>query len=422
MTTARSLLPSIRGSFRSATRRYGDVLRHPGALPFFLAAAVARLGVAMIGLALLFTIHHATGSFATAGAATGLFALAEATAGPQLARVIDRWGQTATVPAAVLVHLGAIAVAITTAGHAPIWVTLASVVVAGAAIPQPGALSAARWSGLLPDPLVLRTAFSLEANVNDLVFLTGPILATLAGTLLLPAAGSAAAATLVAAGCVVLSLQRRTAPEPRGAREPTEARGSSTLLAPPVLATLGVNLGLGCFFGAVPLLVTAAAVTQGLQPLTGVVLACSSAASIVAGTLYGAVRSTPRPQTVQLAAAGLLVLAALVGAVWPVLTGLTIMLVVGGAAIAPLLASSSQIVQASVAPAELTQGFTWINSASAAGIAASAALSGVLIAGGGVGAATPPLVIMTSVALVCAAVARAGPGRRREDVSLNPHR
>lgn len=414
MTTARSFPPSIPGPFRAAASRYRGVLGRPGAPQFFLAAALARLGVAMTGLGLLFSIQHATGSFA----------LAEAVVGPQIARLIDRWGQTATVPVAVLVHVNAVVVAITTAGQAPIGITLAIVVVAGAAIPQPGALSAARWSRLLPEPEALRTAFSLEANVNDVVFLSGPILVTLMSSLLAPWAGSAAAGILVAAGCVALSLQRSTAPIPRRRPERGADTHRSTLLAPPFLAALGVNLGLGCFFGAVPLLVTAAATTEGRQPFIGLVLALSSAASIVAGALYGAMRSTPQPQTVQLIASVVLTLAVLVGTVWPTLLGLAIMLLVGGTAIAPLLASSSQIVQATVVPRELTQGFTWINSASAAGIAASAALTGWLVAQGGVEAAMPTLTVLVLIAVASAgfAQARAKAGRRREDVSLKPHR
>ncbi|CAH0218465.1 MULTISPECIES: MFS transporter [Plantibacter] len=405
MTTARSFPPSILGPFRAAASRYRGVLGRPGAPQFFLAAALARLGVAMTGLGLLFSIQHATGSFAVAGAGTGAFALAEAVVGPQIARLVDRWGQTETVPVAVLVHVSAVVVAITTAGHAPIGITLAIVVVAGAAIPQPGALSAARWSRLLPEPDALRTAFALEANVNDAVFLSGPILATLASTLLAPWAGSVVAAILVAAGCVALSLQRSTAPIPRRRPERGADIHRSTLLAPPFLASLGVNLGLGCFFGAVPLLVTAAATAEGRQPFIGLVLALSSAASIVAGALYGALRSTPRPRTVQLIASAVLTLAVVVGAVWPALPGLAIMLLVGGTAIAPLLASSSQIVQATVVPQELTQGFTWINSASAAGIAASAALTGRLVAQGGVEAAMPALMMLVMIAVMAAASA-----------------
>ncbi|WIE62103.1 MFS transporter [Curtobacterium sp. MCLR17_032] len=405
MATAHAPSSFLLGAIRSARSRYGGVLRRPGALGFFLPAALARLGVAMTGLGLLFSVQHASGSFAVAGAATGSFAVAEAAVGPQVARLVDRWGQSVTVPAVTVVHVVAVIAAVLLAGSAPVAVTLAAVVLAGAAMPQPGALSAARWAGLLAEPTALRVAFSLEATVNDAVFLVGPVLATLASSLLAPWAGSAAAAMLVAVGCGVVSLQRHTAPRPHRPRASHTREPSHVLAVPGFRWTLGVNLGLGCFFGAVPLLVTAVAAARGMQPLIGVVLALSSAASIVAGLAYGALRTSPRPQVVQLVASIVLAVAVLIGAAWPTLAGLMVMLLVGGTAIAPLVASSSQIVQATVPAAALTQGFTWINSASAAGIALGAALTGALVAHSGVGAAAIGVSGLVLIAVASAVVA-----------------
>ncbi|WIB58886.1 MFS transporter [Curtobacterium sp. MCLR17_007] len=405
MATARTLISSAPKPFRSATARYRDVLGRPGARAFFIPAGLARLGVAMTGLGLLFSVQNATGSFAAAGTATATFAIAEAVAGPQVARLVDRWGQAVTVPVVVLVHAAAIAAAISFAGIAPISVTLAAVVVAGGAMPQPGALAAARWSALVTEPAALRTAFSLEASVNDVVFLSGPVLVTLASTTLVPWAGSVAAVTLVSAGCAALALHRSTGPPARPARGRAAGRTRSSLRAPRFLAVLGVNLGLGCFFGAVPLLVTATATAGGLRPLTGFVLALSSAASMVAGLGYGALRTTPRPTTVQLLATILLTVGVLVAVVWPTLLGLSVMLVVGGSAVAPLLASSSQIVQATVVPSERTQAFTWINSASASGIALGAALTGTVVATSGTQAATTLVLVLVLTAVAAAVLA-----------------
>lgn len=414
MATARSQLRSALDPVRSSVRRYGGVIRRPGALAFFTTAAVARLGVAMTGLGLLFSVHHGTGSFAVAGAATGGFAVAEAVAGPQVARLVDRWGQTLVVPAVVVVHVVALATAVVTVGRTPVALTLVAVVVAGAAIPQPGALSAARWSALIPEPTALRVAFSLEAAINDVVFLTGPILATLVSTLIAPWAGSAAAATLLVIGCGLLALQRRTAPPLGPSRRDAARRTRGSLRNRAFFAVLGVNLGLGCFFGSVALLVTAATTTHGLQSLTGLILSLSSAASISAGLVYGSLRSVPRPQVVQLVATGIVTVGVLSAVVWPTVPGLAIMQFVSGSAIAPLLASSSQIARTIVAASERTQGFTWINSASAAGIAAGAALTGGAIELGGVRSAAALLAILTlaGVASAASSVRRTRPETR----------
>lgn len=304
MTIARSRL-------RLPTQRYAEVVHLPGAFAFFTTAAIARLGVAMTGLGLLFSVHQATGSFAAAGAATGGFAVAEAVVGPQVARLIDRLGQTRVVPIVAVVHVIAMAMAITTVGRVPFVLTLVVVIIAGAAIPQPGALSAARWSALIQESAHLRVAFSLEATINDVVFLTGPILVTLISTLVAPWAGSTAAAALLAVGCGMLALQRRTAPPLVRTAGTVGRRSGGSLRRPPFYAVLGVNLGLGCFFGSVGLLVTAATTAQGLQPLSGLILFLSSAASIVAGLVYGSLRSAPRPQRVQIIATGMVTLGVL---------------------------------------------------------------------------------------------------------------
>jgi hypothetical protein len=84
------------------------VLCLPGAAAFFAAAAVARLGVAMTSLAVLWAVRGATGSFAAAGVTTAVFALAEATAGPQVARLAENRGQRRVLPWPVTVFVLAV--------------------------------------------------------------------------------------------------------------------------------------------------------------------------------------------------------------------------------------------------------------------------------------------------------------------------
>src|ERR1700727_3831094 len=78
--------------------RYRAVLRLPGAAAFFTAAAVARLGVAMTILGVLWAGRGATRSFASAGVTTAVFALADAAAGPQVARLVEDRGQRRILP------------------------------------------------------------------------------------------------------------------------------------------------------------------------------------------------------------------------------------------------------------------------------------------------------------------------------------
>src|SRR5438105_4323262 len=131
---------------------YRTLLRAPGAAAFFLTATAGRVGIAMTSLGIVWLVHARTGSYITAGLVTGGFAIAEAVAGPQLARLADRFGQTRVLPAALAAHAAAVAalLALVTAG-AQDWLMTAGGAAVGATIPQLGALSGTRWVALLRD-------------------------------------------------------------------------------------------------------------------------------------------------------------------------------------------------------------------------------------------------------------------------------
>ncbi|MFD0517298.1 MFS transporter [Paractinoplanes durhamensis] len=223
---------------------YRSLLRIPGAPAFFLAAAVGRVGIAMTGLALVWLVHARTGSYGTAGLVTAGFALAEALIGPQLARVVDRLGQTRVLPFSLLAHGAAItAVLLTTSLPTTSLPTtslpttslpttslpttsLAALIVAaicaGAAVPQLGALSGARWAHLLraERSAELPAAFALESLANATAFLLGPVLAATLGAAGHPAVATAIAATLIVTGGAALTAQPRTAPPPAASTAP----------------------------------------------------------------------------------------------------------------------------------------------------------------------------------------------------------
>lgn len=386
---------------RAGAHRYQLVLAIPGARAFFVAAVLARLGVAMTGLGLLWTVRGLTGSFAIAGAATGIFALSEALVGPQIARLIDRYGQFRVIPMLLAFHvagIGMVVIASVTASVAPV---LLGALVAGAAIPQPGALSAARWTHLVPQRELLRTAFSLEALANDVVFLSGPPVITVVSGLTRPYMGTFVAASLLVTGSLALVLQRRTEPKAKGS-EPDDHDPATSLLTRGFISVFGVNLGLGFFFGASPIVVTAFAAEQGYGPAAGFILGITSVASLLSGVAYGAMKERWRPHTVQLIASVLLFAAIGLSTVSLTLPVLCVALVLAGATISPVIVTSSQMVVASVGRASLTQGFTWINTASAVGIAVSASVAGVAVEMGGVRSA-----LLACCALVVVAPASA---------------
>ncbi|WP_330451411.1 MULTISPECIES: MFS transporter [unclassified Streptomyces] len=358
---------------------YRALLRTPGAAAFFLTATAGRMGIAMTGLALIWLVHDRTGSYAVAGLVTGCFAVAEALAGPQVAHVVDRFGQTRVLPGVLLAHTAAVAsLLLLTTGGAPHGLLAAAGALAGGTVPQLGALSAARWSALLRDEReALPTAFALESLANGVCFLAGPPLVALVGVGINPAYGSALATALTAGGGLAFAAQRRTAPAPAAASERRHAGRS--LLRAGFAVQFGVNLGLGLYFGALQVSVTAFAVEHGAAGAAAPLYAASNCAGLLAGWLYGLRRWRGSSET-QLG----LITAGLAVACVPLLTvgtlpGMGIALAVTGLAVPPVLVLSSVLTTAAVEPAALTQAFTWLNSASAAGSAGAAALAGGVV-------------------------------------------
>jgi hypothetical protein len=383
---------------------YRTLLRTPGAAVFFLAASVGRVGIAMTSLGIVWLVHDRTGSYATAGLVTGAFAVTEAVAGPQVARLVDRFGQSRVLPPALLAHAAAMAtlLSVVQAGT-PDWLMAASGVLAGATIPQLGALSAARWPALLGDAraAALPTAFTLESLANELAFLAGPALVSLLGAAGYPVAGLGLATALVVGGGLCLAAQRRTAPPP--SRATGHRRAGRSLLRPGFAVLAGVNLAIGVFFGAMPIAVTAFAVARGAAGAAAALLTVSSCASLLAGWLYGLRRwETARPVQLAVAATAMaLGCLTLPGAGSP--AGLAARLALTGLAIPLIVVLCSVLAEASVDRAVLTQAFVWLNSASAAGSAAGAATAGWAVGAvgprGGFAVAALAAGVMAAVAL-----------------------
>ncbi|MET7597865.1 hypothetical protein ABZS84_22805 [Streptomyces sp. NPDC005481] len=91
------------------TANYRSLLRTPGAAAFFLSASLGRVGIAMTSLSIVWLVQRHTDTFTSAGLVTGAFAVADAVPAPQLARLVDRFGQTRVLPPTLFAHAGAMA-------------------------------------------------------------------------------------------------------------------------------------------------------------------------------------------------------------------------------------------------------------------------------------------------------------------------
>jgi MFS family permease len=370
-------VPALTGRISTPTSNYAAALRTPGAWKFYLAAAPARIGIAMTSLGVVWLVHGSTGSYAVAGSVTGGFAVAEALAGPQVARLIDRFGQTRMLPITLLAHAAAVALLIgLTVTQAPLWSLITAGVLAGGSLPQVGAQVAARWSHALRGTPLLSSAFALESLSVGIAFMVGPALIGTVSSVGSPVAGSVLATCLLLVGGFSVAAQRRTAPPPAARHHTTS---SKRLLHQGFLALVATTIGIGIFFGSMQVSVTAYAVDRGTPSLAGPLYSVTSLVGLFAGFAYGA-RRWRMPARTQF----VLVLAALSVATVPLLAVETplavgIALALPGLAIAPFQTLSAVLAESEVEPAVLTQAFTWLNSGSAAGIALGAAFAGRVV-------------------------------------------
>ena len=379
---------------------YRRVLTRPGALAFSSAALVGRLPISMVGLGIILLVEERTGSYGLAGTVSAAFVLAQAACAVAHGRLVDTFGQARVLPIAITVFgVGLSLMVLAVEEDWPRAVAYVLAAVAGAALPQVGASVRTRWAHLLDEPAEVQTAFALESALDELVFMTGPVLVTLLATSVHPVAGLGAAVVLGVTGTLAFAAQRGTEP-PAG----RTAGGGSRAPMPwrLVLSLASVSLLLGTVFGATEVATVAFADEQGNQAAAGWLLATWALGSLVAGLATGAVAWASPPSTrLRWGSRGM----ALAMAPLFFIDSITVMapvLLVGGLAIAPTLIGAMTMVQQGVPASRLTEGMAIIHTGVVAGVAPGASLAGFVVDHRGASAA---YLVSFAAALVGALVA-----------------
>jgi predicted MFS family arabinose efflux permease len=358
---------------------YARLFTVPGSAWFSFAGWVARLPLPMLGLGAVLLVEGESGSYALAGAVSGTLALSAAVGGPQWSRVMDRRGQgrvlRVAMAAYLLTGLAFVAVVVT---DAPRWSWFLLAALTGASVPNIGALVRARWAALLEDAERRQTAFAFESVVDEVVFVVGPPLVTVLGTLVAPAAGFTTGIVLGTVGGLWLARQRDTEP----VLVPAPAGGGSlrrAALGPAVLVVCAAYLGVGTVFGAMDVVVVGFAEEQGAPALAGLALALYAGGSLVAGLAYGVARL---PGSLAVRFVGTAVAFGVAAqALWavssiPVLVGAGFL---AGLAVAPVLVSGASLVESRTPRAALTEALSWTNTGLTLGVTAGSALAGAAV-------------------------------------------
>jgi MFS family permease len=363
---------------------YRSVVRERGFPRLVLAVNLARLPVAVIPLAEVLLVRRRTGSFADAGVVTAAWALASGVLAPFQGRLVDRHGQPRVlIPFAAVsgVALGGFVVA--ALNDAPTAVLAVLSACAGAAFPPVGASMRNLWkTRLSADQTRLGTAYSFESVVVELVFVIGPALCALVVAVASPQAALVGAAVAVVIGTVWMATSRVSRSWPAG----PSAAGVAGPLGDRGLRTLAfLTVPLGAALGTLDIAMPAFARAHGHPASAGLLLTAFAVGSMVGGVWFGSRKWSPEQlyQRFLVVAVvftvGLLPLAAAdsLGAMAP-------LAVLAGLAFAPAVTCMYLLVDRVAPTGTLTEAYTWVLTATAAGQAVGATVAGVVAQHAGV--------------------------------------
>jgi MFS family permease len=369
-------------------------------VPTLLATSmIGRLPTAMATLAVLLLIRDQGGSYTLAGGLAALFTAGSGIGQPALGRLVDRRGQLPVLAASAAVSTAAFAVLAVGGAHTPA-LSAVGAAVAGLATPPLEPCLRSLWPHVVAGGSVLRAAFSLDVGVQELIFVTGPLLTVAAVDLAGHRGGVLGCALFGLAGTAGFAL---TAASRTWTPHPPETGPHGSPLRHPALVRVFVLAFAGAVpVGALAIVAAAFAARHHSSAITGWALAANAAGALASG-LYGAVHPLPAPTPRRLTVAGLALAAGYLPLALPLPVGVWLAAAaVSGMALPVVLGLVFTRVN-EVSPANLvTEANAWVVTAFSTGAALAALAAGVVTD------RLPARTAIAAIVLASAAIAGAG--------------
>jgi MFS family permease len=377
---------------------YRAIFSAPGTASFTVAGFFGRMPLSMMGIGIVTMISQVTGRYGLAGALSATLAMSAAVLGPQVSRMVDRYGQRRVLRPVTLISLAAATgLLLCVQQQAPDWTFFVFTAVIGC-VPSVGAMTRARWAEIYRgDGRSLHTAYSWESIVDEVCFIFGPIVSIGLSTTLFPEAGPLLAGVFLAVGVFWLTAQRATEPSPHPHRDD---RGGSALRSPGLQVLALAFVATGAIFGSVDVVTVAFAEEQGHKAAASLVLAVYALGSCLAGAVFGLLHLKGEPSR-----RWLLGICAMAVSMIPLLLAgnlplLAVALFVAGLSIAPTMVTTMALVEAHVPRTKLTEGMTWTGTGLAIGVALGSSAAGWVVDASGAEAGYVVPVVSGALAVV----------------------
>jgi MFS family permease len=335
---------------------------------------LARIPESIVAVSLIMEVRQTTGSYSAAGIAAAAFALGSALAAPVAGRGLDRLPERQLLVGLATCFGGALVAIVATAGLVPELLTVALAAAAGLSRPPLDAAVRALWPRVLPRAR-LRAAYSLDATLQELIWIVGPLL--LSALLLLggPSLPLLACAALSVSGTLAYvagpSRPARPAARDEDARSRLHSIGLTSLL---VAGTL-----YGVAVGILTVSLTAFATGQHARPAVGVLVAVWGIGSIVGGAAYGTTSWKIAPERRALLLLGLLAMLLALLATAHDLVILALLMLGLGLPLSPWLGTLNEAGQTLAPASRAAEAFTWIFALITIGTALGNAAAGPIV-------------------------------------------
>ncbi len=393
--------------------RYRDLFRVPSIRATLLASIPGRLPIGIAGFAILLLVQNRSGSFITAGIASGLYVLGLASVAPLIGRAIDRAGPLPVLRLCACVYplmLAALVGLVTMRAHA--FAIALCAYVAGAALPPITICMRTLYPRVLTDSALLQTAYSVDSVIVESVFVIGPALVAFFLAAGYPEGAVLLAAVAAAAG----TLWFNRTPVIRDWEPRARSGGSRWAIfsEPGLLVLFAATLFYSVAFGLFEVGVTAFATQRGTPSLAGIALALASLGSALGAFAYGA-RHWQAPLRLQfLIALGLMAAGSLIVAPTNDIYLFLLANLIAGAPMASVIATQSLLLSRLAPQGKLAESFTWGGTCLLGGISGGIALGGVLAE-----TVAPAWLLITAAAAtgVAALIAMAIPHSEKLDVT-----
>jgi hypothetical protein len=338
------------------------------------AATLHGVAAATAPLPLILLVAEQTGSYASAGIASGAFFVGTSITAPLRGRAVDRFGALPVIlPMAVANTLTLVAIVVLAVTDAPVAAIVPAAALAGALLPPSVSTLRTLWSGLTRTAEEQQAANALQSVILDAINIVGPLLGGA-----LAAVASPAAALATAAGCMLAAgAAFALAPPARHWRpEPRDRTRLGALAAPGIRTLVVVSLPAGAAVGVLDLAAPAFADDHGSGATGAVPLAAMAAGSVVGALVYGARRWEAPASVRYLRLHALLVLPLAATALATSIPVLAVLMLAVGLVLGTITTTTFGLLDELAPEGTTTEALTWLIAAFSTGAAGGSALAG----------------------------------------------